>query len=61
MPAMRDFRNEFATHVVAHALPGRPVVLEDAGEELAQLLALLRVERRGDDVLGAVDLGVDLV
>ena len=55
MPAMRDFRNEFATHAVAHALPRRAAVLEDAGEELAQLLALLAVERREDVVLGIAE------
>ena len=48
MPAMRDFRNEFATHAVAHALPRRAVAPEDAREELAELLALLAGERRGD-------------
>jgi len=48
MPAMRDFRNEFATHAVAQALPRRAVALDDAREELAELLALLAGERRGD-------------
>ncbi len=51
MPAMRDFRNEFATHAVAHALPRRAVAPEDAREELAELLALLAGERRGDAAL----------
>ena len=52
MPAMREFRNELATHAVAHALPRRAVMLEDAGQELAELLALLAVERREEGVLG---------
>ena len=61
MPAMRDFRNEFAAHAVAHALPRGAVVPEGAREELSELLALLAVERREDDVLRGVELRVDLV
>ena len=55
MPAMRDFRNEFATHSVAHALPRRAVAPGDTREALAELLALLAGERRGDALLGSAE------